>query len=940
MRQEFLRNVAGQFYGLTGGELRGYCFVFPNRRSALFFRRYLGEMAERPVFSPAVTNINDLFTGLSGLRLLDRITLLHRLYTVYREKVEGFAETFDDFIYRGEVILGDFDDIDKYMADAGGLYSDIRDLKEVEARYEYLTPAQREAIASFWGVVIPCRDGRKERQFLEMWDSMYGIYTAFRALLESRGEAYEGMIYRSVAERIKSGDPELEKALASYSAIVFVGLNAPNRCEKTLFDFLQKNGRGDFYWDYYGDAVRDPANKSSLFMEDNVSRYPSRHPLPEDGGLCGTPPQIEAISVPSAAGQAKYVYGILKQIVREEGTSDLFSTAVLLPDEQLLFPLLNSLPEEVSPVNVTMGYSLAHSNVSSFVSALASLQEHIRVRDGQVRFYWKDVMGVLSHPYIVGKEGMKERVKFLKDSIVKENLIYPDAGFLSEGQPVLELVFKESSDTDVPVSESVPEYLKSIFDALADGVDRIDREFLMGYSRSLNLIHSLKIDMRKDTCFRLLRRLESSVSIPFSGEPLDGLQIMGPLEIRALDFENLIILSVNEGTFPSRNTAASMIPYNLRRGFGLPTYEFQDSISAYHFYRSICRARRVWLLTDSRGEGLRSGEESRYVKQLEYHYRLPVRRRTVSFRITGSSLPEVAPVPKTREHVDRLSAMAFSNSALQTWLGCPMRFYYQYILGLKEEEDISEGVDNAAFGTLYHYVMRRLYEPFIGRPVDRGQLRRTAADNGKLAALVDEGFHDELGLKEINGRNRIAGALVARLASRTLEVDASRADGDEVNTIVALEENYSAPFITPMGHKVKLKGIFDRIDRVGGHLRIVDYKTGGDHFTCRSVQELFAGDTFRAGSHVFQLLLYLLILKYKEGSPVDDLEQVVLEIYYTRSLYTGGNSWRTVPDQEFVDFSAELGGLLDRILDPDVPFEACEDGKACEYCPFTSMCNR
>ena len=463
----------------------------------------------------------------------------------------------------------------------------------------------------------------------------------------------------------------------------------------------------------------------------------------------------------------------------------------------------------------------------------------------------------------------------------------------------------------------------------------------MGYSRSLNLLHSLGIDMRKDTYFRLLRRLEASVSIPFSGEPLDGLQIMGPLEIRALDFENLIILSVNEGTFPSRNTAASMIPYNLRRGFGLPTYEFQDSISAYHFYRSICRARRVWLLTDSRGDGLRSGEESRYIKQLEYHYGLPVERRTVSFTITGNSLPQVAPVPKTPEHLETLRGMTFSNSSLQTWMGCSMRFYYQYILGLKEEEDLSEGVDNAAFGTLYHYVMRRLYEPFIGRTVDRDTLKKMAADTGHMAALVDEGFHEELGLKEINGRNRIAGALVAKLASRTLEVDAGRAEGDEINSIVALEENYTASFRTPGGHNLRLRGIFDRVDRVGGRLRLVDYKTGGEHFTCRDIGELFQSDTHAGGSHFFQLLLYLLILSGRKEEPkVDDVENVLLEIYYTRNLYTGGQSWRTPLRSEYDEFTEALGFMLDSILDPDEPFRACEDGAACEYCPFTALCNR
>lgn len=349
----------------------------------------------------------------------------------------------------------------------------------------------------------------------------------------------------------------------------------------------------------------------------------------------------------------------------------------------------------------------------------------------------------------------------------------------------------------------------------------------------------------------------------------------------------------------------------------------------------------MWLLTDSRGDGLRSGEESRYIKQLEYHYGLPVERRTVSFTITGNSLPQVAPVPKTPEHLETLRGMTFSNSSLQTWMGCSMRFYYQYILGLKEEEDLSEGVDNAAFGTLYHYVMRRLYEPFIGRQLDRTVLEKMAADSGSIEALVNEGFYKELELKEINGRNRIAGALVAKLASRTLEVDAGRAEGDEINSIVALEENYTASFRTPGGHNLRLRGIFDRVDRVGGRLRLVDYKTGGEHFTCRDIGELFQSDTHAGGSHFFQLLLYLLILSGRKEEPkVDDVENVLLEIYYTRNLYTGGQSWRTPLRSEYDEFTEALGFLLDSILDPDEPFRACEDGAACEYCPFTALCNR
>lgn len=928
MRKEFLRSVAERLYKLTDGNLKDYCLVFPNRRSSLFFRRYLGECTDKPVFSPCITTVNDMFARMSGLKTLDKITLLYRLYNVYCSVVGNVEEPFDDFIYRGEVMLNDFDDIDKYMADARGLFTNIRDLKEIEDRYDYLSPRQREAVASFWGVVIPVRDGEKESRFLRMWDNMYGIYSGLRELLATKGEAYEGMVYRAVAEGLREEDPDLLAYLRKYEAVVFVGLNAPNRCERQLFDSLISLGKGDFYWDYYGEAVTDPANKSSMFMSGNVRRYPSLHPLPEDGGLPDSLPKITAISVPSAVGQTKYVHRILKEIVAESGETDLFSTAILLPDEQLLFPLLNSLPEEVSPVNVTMGYSLAHCNVSSFISAIASLQERARMRKDGMRFYYRDVLNVLRHPYVDSMD--REKVRGLRERITGEAMIYVPVTEFSD-MPGLCGIFR------IPEPDGLPDYLKHVLDTVFPYTDQVDRHFFDGYAKCINQLRSLGIGMRTDTFFRLLRRVESSVSIPFSGEPLDGLQIMGPLEIRSLDFENLIILSVNEGTFPSRSTASSMIPYNLRRGFGLPTYEFQDSISAYHFYRSLCRAGKVWLLYDARSGGLNSGEESRYIKQLEYHYAWSVERRTVSFGIVPGKLNEVPPVPKTAEHLERLRSMTFSSTSFQTWLTCPMRFYYRYILGLPEERDIAEGLDNAAFGTLYHYVMGNLYRSRLGKVLEKRDLLEMAQDKRLLNSLVEKGFTEELRISEVQGRNRIAWALVENIAAQTLRVDARIAPF----TVLKVEEAVVSPFTTDSGNTVRIKGVVDRMDVVEGMSRIVDYKTGGNHFACQDIEELFDPELYDKGKHLFQLFLYLLILKEAGTVSEDHLEDVLLEIYYTRNLYnTEGRIFRIPQKNEFEAFCRELSALVDSILSPEVPFTVCESTDACSYCPYISKCNR
>ncbi len=940
MRTEFLRIVAERFFAETGGELRDYCFVFPNRRSSLFFKRYLSQCADRPVFSPQVTNINDFFVSLSGLKSLDKMHLQYHLYKVFKKVIPDFKESFDDFIYHADVVLNDFDDIDKYMVDAGKIFTNIRDLKEIDSQYEYLSERQREAISAFWGIFIPLKDGRKERSFLQIWDVLLAIYREFRAELSAGGKGYEGMLYREVAERIQDGDKEILEKLDDYKHVVFVGLSAPNKCERALFDYLQRSGTGDFYWDYYGDAIRDSENRSSLLMKDNVERYHSRLALPEDGGLPQEAPHIEAIGIPSGVGQTKYVNRLLREIAKED-KSGFFSTAVLLPDENLLFPLLNSLPEEVQKVNVTMGYPLSASGVATFVRLLAQLQEHRREKAGEVLYYHRDVVGILTHPFVkassaaVAQEGEGDGAGDLVRRIVTGNMIYVPVSELA--QPVLEEIFRPldlKGEGGMSVPKVLTQYLRDVLDVVATYVGKLDKEFILGFRQCLNQLQSLDLDMRTDTYFTLLGRITQGISIPFSGEPLNGLQIMGPLEIRSLDFENLIVLSVNEDTFPSAGTAASLIPYNLRKGFDLPTYELQDAVGAYHFYRSICRAKNIWLLYDSRSGGLHSGEESRYIKQLEYHHGYEVLHRNVSFEMGKMLDIRAEDVVKTPEIIDKLKAITYSSSALQTYIDCPMQFYFKKVLGLDEEEEVSESLDEASFGTLYHGVMKRLYDQYKGRVVEAEDLRRMAADTRQIERFMLDTFREELQISEISGRNRIAEAVVEKLVVRTLLNDISRTPF----TMIGNEEKRNAVFRTAGGHDVRFVCYIDRMDSAAGRLRIVDYKTGGSHFDLGAIPELFDPETSAAGKHVFQLMLYLLILN--ELNEAEDVERTELSVYYTKKIFSEAPAFMFASAEQFDEFKSALSQLMDEILSPEMTFTVCEDKDTCEYCPFKAQCKR
>ncbi len=934
MAKEFLRSVAETLFSAAGNRLKDYCIVFPNRRSALFFRKYLGETVNMPLFSPRLTTVNDLFASMSGLKVADRITLLARLYGVFTSCVAGFDEPFDDFIYRGEVLLGDFDDIDKYLVDAQALYGNISDLKEIESRYDYMTENQKKAIASFWGTVNDYRDNRNEAAFLKMWNSLYPVYDAFRKTLKDQGIAYEGMIYRDVIDRIDAGDNMVMSVLERYESIVFVGLNAPNSCERKLFDILKKSGKGNFYWDFYSDALRDPDNKSSLFMRDNIRRYPSFPPLPADTDPGSCRPEVEVVAVPSAVGQVKYVHSLLKEL--SASGADMFRTAILLPDENLLVPMLNSIPEAIDTVNVTMGYPLVSSEVYSFVILLANLQERMTVRpeDGPL-FHYRDVLGILEHSFF--KRALPEWSERIRSLIFTENRIYIPAAELAEysmSAAVFEPVLTEAGDTP----RLLTAYMKRALEAVSLHVGSIDKEFLLGCYRSFNLLDRIGLKIRKDTYFRLLGRVISAVSVPFAGEPLAGLQIMGPLEIRALDFDNLIILSVNEGTFPTGTTAASMIPYNLRKGFGLPTYEFQDSVSAYHFYRSICRAGKVWLLYDSRSGGLMSGEESRYIKQLEYIYRYDIVRRNISFSLSPvQNTTDENELYMTDEEASALLSMKFSPSSISTYLRCSRQFYYRFVRMLKEPDTVSDEVDASAFGQIYHYVMQHIYrkgEKYGHAAME--ELIAKAKTSGFLSEMIKAGFEETLKIKRISGKNRIAEEMVSRLVLQTLERDAAIPGGFEM---ISTEESKKDYFITGSGRRVLLKGIVDRFDKLDGNVyRIVDYKTGSKHFEMRTVSELFDRDRFEAGSHIFQLYFYLLLLEM--AGKIKDPHGLLLEIYYTSELFSGGKNAILSDRNDYDEFRKCLSGLLDEILDPEIPFGKTEDSRNCDYCPFLSVCGK
>jgi hypothetical protein len=979
----FLKQIAKLFYDKHGAEVHRLAFVFPNRRSGVFFRKYLSEVATGPVFSPSILTINDLFYRLNPKQPADRIKLLFLLYDIYIRQ-SGSGETFDDFVYWGEMLLNDFDDIDKYLVDAKQLFTNVKDLNQMDSGFSFLKPEQILAIRSFWSSFQPESNDSNKQFFLRVWELLYPVYTELRQTIAKEGLAYEGMIYREVIENFTApaatehaGERTGEYSGQSYRAlnklhfekIIFVGLNALTRAERELLKILKQQKLADFYWDYASDKLKDPDNRASFFMEENIRMFPPEWNLPEE------PPiqtQFEITGIPSRIGQAKQLYPILEALSGNKTMSagEALQTAIVLPDEQLLIPVLNSIPENISRINVTLGYSLSGTPVASLMDCLQSLRKNIRTANGDTLFYHRNVIAVLRHKYITSV--CPEQAAMLIKEITERNLAYISITSLGL-TPLLKLIFSAPATT-ADISDYLIAVLKEMNRHLtaesgdsgndpgdtADGdgpagSTSLEQEFIFHFytivNRMSEMIRETKTGMSADTYFRLLKQMTDFIKIPFHGEPLSGLQVMGVLETRVLDFNNLIILSMNEGLFPAKQPAASFIPYHLRKGFGLPAQEQQESIWAYHFYRMIQRAERVIMLYDTRTDGLQSGEISRFVHQLTRHYKIPVQQKLSVYNISSSRI-EPFHVEKSQEIMQALAAFetekSLSASTLNVYLDCPLKFYLSVVKGIREENTVSETLEYDTFGTLLHRVMELIYKPFCGKTVTADLLKLAAQDKNmteKIREAFAKDFFHTGKPRPLAGQAYLYGETIRKYACKILAYDRSLTPF----TCIHSEKLIHRPFKIAGGQNIRLKGFIDRIDRIGETVRIIDYKSGKTTpLTFDTPESLFDKTAKERRKAIMQVFLYAwLYAPEAEGKPVQPA------IYYTRNLFKQGHfdpAIRQVNGKEKTlienfnpyrdEFEENLRTCLNEIFDAGKPFTQTQNTKVCEYCPFTGVCGR
>lgn len=958
----FLERLAERFLSEYGNDIHRIAFVFPTRRAGLFFQRHVREQKDPgiAIWAPPVFSVNDFMARLSGLTAADSLELIFELYDIYSDPVGQYPKAFEDFYAWGKMILADFDEIDKYLIDTGELFRNLKEFKVVED----INKDEKAAIYN---------------RYTGFWEELGGLYRVFQQRLAEKDKAYEGMIFRRVAEAVEGLENHEQ---FTWDKVVFCGFNALTRAEETVIRYLMDKEKAEIYWDVDRYFTENVNQEAGYFFRRNLERLKIAEPKWVDDELSG-PQVIDVIGVQSKVSQAKVLGLKLQQLLtppaeESEGMDapeevengrearDHERIAVVLPDETLLFPTLNSLPEAVERVNVTVGYPLRQTPVFSLLNGL--LEMYLRVYEGGGDgFYYKDVQNVLNHPYIKpmlsrkdedvepageGEDEVLDAITAFMDEIKKGNRVY---------------IPKEDIQLPVDPLNDLFEYRSEALPLIAYFLDLLD--FVRGWYRDEDEVGLYSFDYEYIYHFYLLlRKLRDSLAgsgpsldirsfyplfgdivaagrIPFTGEPLEGLQIMGVLETQTLDFDNLFVLSVNEGHLPPGKSRQSFIPYDVRAAMGMPTYKDRDAVSAYHFYRLLKNSAHTTLIYITEIKGLERNEKSRFIDQvlIEYAENNPnarVTHRVIDFPFEARPVKPIA-VRKDDEVMAMLAKKSYSASSLLSFLTCSLKFYFTYILKLYEEEEVFESPDYKTIGHIVHKTLDELYKPFCGK-------ERTVGENDleqlkqKMDRVLETIFMDEIKSGDIHsGRNYIVHRVMRRLLENFFEKE-KKAPGFKVLMLEEKIDNVRLDFdLDGTAYTVALEGTIDRLDERDGVVRVIDYKTGKiNSLKLKSLEEVSGPEAVKR-KEAFQLLLYRYLLKqaWKEKG------EYSLGIYSFKKLsdelkFVEIDKSDRMDAAVMAEFEEILRDLFRDLFDRKTSFRQTEDELNCRHCPYINICSR
>jgi CRISPR/Cas system-associated exonuclease Cas4 (RecB family) len=981
----FLEEVAESVYK-DHPTLEDVTIVFPNRRASLYFRKHLSALMNKPSFAPKILTIEDFFTRFSGQLIPEKLILISLLFKSYNKVMESAQADADseaigqleDFYFWGEMLLRDFEEVDKYLVAAEQIFKDLSHQKELDSSFDFLTEEQQEFLKNFWSNFDVNQSVNKKR-FLRMWRRLYDVYRQFKTDLAAQGLAYEGMLHRSVVEDLKTKSAEV---LKSKGSVIFAGFNALTSAEERLITFFVETYSAKVYWDtdayYVNNAVQEAGMFFREYQEKAILGKTFEQNIPshlQEKIISGK--EIHLFGAAQPIGQAK----IMSQVLQREMSRGMNpeETLIVLPDEMLLMPVLHGISGSVEKLNVTMGFPLGSTPLFNFIELVIDL--HISRRDGH--FNHRQVLGLLGHPYVVAADPVAANGK--RREILKHNWVSIPESFLATEVPLHRLLFRGVPDSSQSLSIDLVSYLREIVQEIGrlPSIGDFDREYAFHFFKSFNLLDSVLRDATAKstpkgegrafeirsikTFLRLFRQLVRSQRIPFAGEPLRGLQVMGVLETRNLDYKNVFILSLNEGKFPSAGGKGSYIPHNIRKAYGLPTPAHQDAMYSYLFYRMLQRAENIFLFYNSETDVLGQGEMSRYLQQLLFESGLNLQKHVLHNPIHPRGIQAIS-ISKTEELLKTLVKLnegnayfkGISPSALNSYIECRLQFYFRHVAKIREPNEVEEELDARVLGNFLHDVMENFYKDLAVR---KGR-KTVEKDDFKHAGravdfLIDQVFIRAYKLDpnkpvEYAGQRLVVREIVKRFASQILKMDEAYAPF----AIEALEQEgltFSIK-IEKAPYEVLVGGKIDRVDSKGDLLRIIDYKTGKDELNFDGIGSLFVRDG-RRNKAAFQTLLYALMYVHSVPSKVGATTGGGGSIQ-SRRIVPGLINRMNVFDEEFQfglkvgqhqvtdvigmfpEFEQKLKELFEELYDPTQPFDQTTNTEVCRLCAYSQICYR
>ena len=972
--QTFLQEVAADIVSKYK-PLDKLVVVFPNRRAVIYFRKHLAVLLNRPAFAPRMITIEDFFAGYSPMKIPDKLLLIQRLYETYHDTVDHQSherEAFDKFYFWGEMLLRDFEEIDKYLIPAEQLFKDLSVQKELDATFDFLTEEQRSFLQSFWAG-FESNVSENKQKFLTVWNGLLRLYLVFRERIATEGLAYEGMLQRSVVEGLSSLSLPIDQH------IVFAGFNALTAVEEALITHFVERNNAAVYWDMDAYYVNDNVQEAGRFVREYqrhdilgktftrdvpsnlLSKRVSDKAIANSAHATGGEDvPIKIFGAPDPVSQAK----LMSQILREQLALGINpeETLIVLPDEKLLLPVLHGLSTAVEKLNVTMGFPLS----ATPMFALAELLVDLQITRRNDYFNHRQVLALLGHPYVVAADFASSNEK--RKEILKHNWVHIPTGFLATAVDIHREIF-------VPVEASeILAYLRRVTTAAGAiaSISDLDKEYAFHFLMLLNRMeevlgdslsgiasdgqnHALAVRRQSSlkSFLRLLRQLIQAQKIPFSGEPLRGLQVMGVLETRNLDYKNVFVLSLNEGSLPGSTQKGSYIPFNIRKAYGLPTVEHQDSIYAYLFYRVLQRAEKIFLFYNSETDVLGQGEMSRYLQQLIYESGIPMTRTVLHNAIRPAPVnPITIPrSPAIREALLRMNegntfSQGISPSALNTYIECRLRFYLRYVAKIREADEVEEDLDARILGNFLHEVMERFYNGIVerkgSRRIERSDLEGIQAN---IDQLIDGVFIRAYRLDPDQRVDYAGQRIVVREVVRSFVYRILQNDKEYSPFIIEATEQggFLYPVSLTSGVSVKVSGKIDRIDRKEDVVRIIDYKTGKDQLDFESVESLFRRDTKR-NKAAFQTILYALLYYSNKPGTQRILPGLINRInLFDKDFQFGfrmNRAYVTDARELFPEFEARLRETLHELYDSDTPFDQTPNVETCRFCEFHELCYR